>query len=213
MNDQFKCEGPGAMIMLANPNGTDRYIANGSTPILTPFRPLIIINSNFDMPMREIVAIGTDMNGFILHNCEIKPLGFHVQNTRCGGNMCDRQQENLGKCACYQMPNRSGNVMISFEVEVSLPDGKSFTTFFRSKWFLETFILKGNLPVGIRANSFEDYVIEERFFNALDAFTKYINSKGKFLVIGWAKRGEVMDQGVSQPSNGLPYNAPKTMVQ
>ena len=42
---------------------------------------------------------------------------------------------------------------------------------------------------------------------------KYINGKGKFLVQGWAKRGEVMDQNVDQPSNGLAHNAPKTMIQ
>ena len=42
---------------------------------------------------------------------------------------------------------------------------------------------------------------------------KYINSNGKFQVVGWAKRGDVMDQGVSQPNNGLPHNAAKVMVQ
>ena len=32
-------------------------------------------------------------------------------------------------------------------------------------------------------------------------------------MIGWAKRGEVMDQGVSQPNNGLHGTAAKVMVQ
>ena len=77
--------------------------------------------------------------------------------------MCDRQQDSLGKCAYYQMPNHSGNVVISVEIEVELPDGTSFTTFFRSKWFLEKYIFKGNLPVGIRADAFEDYEVEEFF--------------------------------------------------
>lgn len=98
-------------------------------------------------------------------------------------------------------------------MEVILPDGASFTTFFRSKWFLDKYIFKGNLPVGIRADAFEDYEVEERFSYRLDKIMKYINSKGKFLVVGWAKRGEVMDQNVDQPSNGLPHNTPKTMVQ
>ena len=31
--------------------------------------------------------------------------------------------------------------------------------------------------------------------------------------MGWAKRGEVMDQGVSQPNNGLHGTAAKVMVQ
>ena len=32
-------------------------------------------------------------------------------------------------------------------------------------------------------------------------------------MVGWAKRGEVMDQGVSQPNNGLHGTAAKVMVQ
>ena len=152
--------------MFANPSGSDKYLSNGATPILSPQRPLIIINNNFNLPMRQIVKEGTEMNGFILHECEVVPLGFYVQNTRCGGNMCDRQQESLSRCACYQMFNQSGNVMISVEIKVCLPDSTSFTTIFRSKWFLETYILNGNLLVGLRADSFEDYEIKEHFFNA-----------------------------------------------
>eukprot|EP00957_Ditylum_brightwellii_P055945 4239416-Ditylum_brightwellii.AAC.1 len=29
----------------------------------------------------------------------------------------------------------------------------------------------------------------------------------------WVKRGEVLDQGVDQPNNGLPYNAARTTVK
>ena len=101
------------MILLANPPTTDNFLANGSTPILIPHRPAIVINSNSNHKMRHIVIEGTDINGFILPNCEIEVLSFHVRNTRCGGNLCNRQQDNVGKCACYQMPNRSGNVIIS----------------------------------------------------------------------------------------------------
>ena len=42
---------------------------------------------------------------------------------------------------------------------------------------------------------------------------KYINRIEKFQVVGWAKRGEVMDQEVSQPNNGLHSTAAKVMVQ
>ena len=34
-----------------------------------------------------------------------------------------------------------------------------------------------------------------------------------FRIIGWVKRGEVLDQGVSQPSYGLSHNAPRILVQ
>ena len=67
-------------------------------------------------------------------------------------------------------------------------------------------------PIGTRANIFKDYEVKDRFFNAVDEVTKYINTLCKFWIIGWAKHSKVMDQGVAQPSHGLPHNAPRAMV-
>ena len=152
------------------------------------------------------------MNGYILTDYKVEVLSFYVRNTKCGGNLCDRQQDDISKCACYQMPNRAGNVIISLEVKITLHDGSVFNSYIRSKWFLETFILKGTLPIGTRASNFEDFEVEDRFFSAVDDVTKYINNLCKFQIIGWVKRGEVMDQGVAQPSQGLPHNAARSMV-
>ena len=33
------------------------------------------------------------------------------------------------------------------------------------------------------------------------------------MAVGWVKRGEVEDQGVDQPNNGLSHNAQRVMVQ
>ena len=201
------------MLLLVNPPGTDKFLANSGTPILMPVRPAIVINSNFILPVRTVITEGTDINGFILHNCSVRIKSFHVRNTKCGGNLCDRQQDNVGKCACYQMPNRSGNVIVAIEVEVTLENGTSFNTMFRSKWFLEKYVFSAPLPAGTRAISFEDYEVEDRLFAALDGVTNFINNVCNFRVIGWIKRGEVQDQGVDQPSKGLPHNAGKVMVQ
>ena len=78
------------MILLANPSATDIYLSSGTTHILEPRRPAIVINSNFDLPMRRIVKEGTSMNGFILRDCKVIAKSIFAQNTRCGGNMCDR---------------------------------------------------------------------------------------------------------------------------
>ena len=130
------------MILLANPPGTDNYIANGSTPILAPQKPVIVVNSNFDLPKREIITEGTDIHGFILLNCEIKVNGFVVRNTKCGGNLCDRQSNNIGQCACYQMENRSGNVIIQVDITLKCEDGNDINTKFSSKWFLRIICLR-----------------------------------------------------------------------
>ena len=205
--------GPGAMLLLVNPPGTDKFLANGSTPIISPQRPAAVINSRFTLPLKHIVTEGTDINGFIMNDCSVSVLSFQVRNTKCGGNMCDRQQETIGKCACYQMTNRSGNVVVSIEVRVTLHDGNTFNTVFQSKWFLEKYIMTAPLPAGTRAINFEDYEVEDRFFNALESVTEYVNRVCRFRVIGWVKRGEVQDQGVDQPSNGLPHNTSRVMVQ
>ena len=201
------------MILLANPPGTDNYLANGSTPILAPQKPIIVINSNFDLPKREIITEGTDIHGFILSNCKINVNGLVVRNTKCGGNLCDRQSINIGRCACYQMDNRSGNVIIQVDITINCEDGNSINTKFSSKWFLENYIFTGPLPVGTKAKSFDSYQVEDNLYDSLTNVIKYINDRCNFRVIGWVKRGEIQDQGVDQPSDGLPHNAARVLVQ
>ena len=201
------------MILLANPPGTDNYLANGSTPILAPQKPVIVVNSNFDLPKREIITEGTDIHGFILLNCIMKINGFVVRNTKCGGNLCDRQSNNIGQCACYQMDNRSGNVIIQVDITLKCKDGNDLNTKFSSKWFLENYIFTGPLPVGTKAKHFDSFDVEDKLYESLEKVTNYINNKCKFRIVGWVKRGEVQDQGVDQPSEGLPYNAARVLVQ
>ena len=149
----------------------------------------------------------------IIHDCTDSVLSFQVQNTKCSDNVCDRQQVSIGKGTCYQMHNRSGNVFISIEVQITIPGGSTFKTFIRSKWFSENFILAGELLPGIRASIFKDYEIGDRLYTYFESVTRYINDLCKFRVIGWAKSGEVQDQGVDQPSDDLPHNAALVMVE
>ena len=111
------------------------------------------------------------------------------------------------------MPNRSGNVIISAEVTVTLEDGKFFNTTFQSKLFMERIIFTEPLLAGTRETTFEEYEVEDRLFSALDRVTNLINNNGKFRLIGWVKRGEVQDHVVDQSSRGLPSNVGKVMVQ
>lgn len=73
------------------------------------------------------------------------------------------------------MPNRSGNVSIAIEVKVLCPDGSSFLTYLRSKWFFEKYIFTSELPSGTRANIFEDYVIGDGLFTAVEKVVEYVH--------------------------------------
>ena len=168
------------MILLPNPPGTDKYLANSATPILMPSCPVVVVKSNFILNTCEIYTEGTDLNGFILNDCTINARCFEVCITKCEGNLCNQQQDNLSKCTCYQILNRSGKVIASVEVSVTTPDRNSFVTKIRRKWFLETYILSSPLQSGPRAASFEDFDVEDRFFEAINNVLGYMNRRCKF---------------------------------
>ena len=187
-------------MLISNPPGTDRYIANGSTPILV-------------LPFCHIIVEGIDVNGFILNDYKIDVVLVQVRNTKCGGNLCDRQQESIGRCACYQMNNRTGNVIVTGKVVITLADGNSFSTSIRSKWLVENYIMSGPLPQGTQATHFGYFEVEDRHYKAWADVTEYVNRLGNFRIVGWAKCGEIQGQGVAQPVNGLQQNAARVMVQ
>ena len=197
------------MIMSTNVPDIEKFLATGTTPILVPVKPIIAINSNFHLKPCEIENEGTDINGFILHDCEIEVIGVDVRNTNCGGNLCDRQQEHIDKCCCFQMNNRSGNVVISIEVKVNLvnlPDKTSFRSEIRSKWFLEKYILTKPFFGGTRSSQFQSYRVEEKLEKSIVNIIDAINNICLFRIIGWTKRGVVTDISTEQPSGG--YNVP-----
>ena len=72
--------------------------------------------------------------------------------------------------------------------------------------------MTGELPSGTRASIFEDYEIGDCIYSYFESVNRYINELCKFYVISWAKCGEVQDQGVDQPSNGITRNAARVMI-
>ena len=165
--------------LVPNPSGTDRYLANSVTPILTPRKSVVIIKNSFNLPMQDIINKGTNMNGYILHDCKITHLGFLIQNTLYGDNMCNKQQESLSKCTCYQIMNYNDHIMSLVEDEVKV-NYLTFITILHSKWFINKYILMGSIPaVGIQAGTFEDWRVGDKLLDALHKIFSYFNDKGK----------------------------------
>ena len=54
------------------------------------------------------------------------------------------------------MHNRIGNVVISIEVQIKIPNGSTLKNSIRIKWFSKNFILTGDLLSGNRSYTFED---------------------------------------------------------
>ena len=123
------------MIMLTNPPTTDKNLTNSTTPVLMPYQPAIAINDNYNLLSRHIIIESIDLNGFIIEKYTVQVQSFQVKNTKCQGNLCNRQQDDIVKCACYQMTNHNTNVVISLDIQVTLEYGNSFQTTICSKWF------------------------------------------------------------------------------
>ena len=211
--------GVGAAVVLFNVPSIIQYMANGITPVITSYRAFKVVATELEYPERPISIEGTNITGYINHSASIRVIMVSVTDTNCGGKLCDKQaikDANIikDKCACLQALSRNGKPVFVIEVEVQCANGNSYTTEFISSNFMKEYIFIGDLPEGVRAHQFHEFEVENKLYNCISAVFTYINRHGGgFRVIGWSKRGEVLDQGVDQPNSGLPYNASRTMVE
>ena len=117
---------------------------------------------------RKIITEGTDIHSFILLNCKFNVNGFVVKNTKCGGNLCDRQSKNIEQSVCYQMDNRSRNIIIQVDITLKCKDGNNINTKFSSKCSLVNYIFMGSLPVGTKAKHFDSFDVEDKLYKSLE---------------------------------------------
>lgn len=160
------------------------------------------------------------MHGFLISGCTITLRSIEFVDSPCGGSFCDYQslmnnEVMANRCCCFQAMNRLGSVVVLMDIDIKTPgeNGSVFSARFVSKWFMMQYILTRPFPPGTNAFQFEDFIIEDRVFNSIRNQFNYFNGIGGITVIGWVKRGEVEDQGVDQPNNGLPHHAQRVTVQ
>ncbi len=90
---------------------------------------------------------------------------------------------------------------------------------FTSMWFINNYMLKERLGAYIRASYFSDPDIEDDLLSCTRKVMHYINEKGGFRIIGWAKCGMIQDQGATtqqdqgQQKYGQPTNHVNNMVE
>ena len=177
------------------------------------------MNSNFEIAESPVVMDGTSLNGFVLRSCDIRLLNISFLDTPCGGDMCDQQSVvsaggiHARRCACVQMNNRRGIAVVVYDIELELEDGSVVPTRLCSKWFSRKYVFSGPFAAGTSVATLEDFAVTDRIYDAAESVFNLINSNGGWLVYGWTKRGEIQDQAVDQPGNGLPHNAARVMVE
>ena len=122
------------MLLLVSPSETEKFLARGATPIAMLFRLAMVINGKIVPPVRDFVVECADIDGIILRDYSTRVKSSRACNMKCGRNLWNRQQDNVSKHVCYQVPNRNVKFIVAAEVEVTLEDRTSFSTIIRIKW-------------------------------------------------------------------------------
>ena len=90
---------------------------------------------------------------------------------------------------------------------------------FTSTWFMNNNMFKERLGAHIRASNFSKPDNEDELLNHTRKVMRYINDRGGFRIVGWAKRwmiqdqGEVAQQDQGQQRYGQPTNQGNNMVE
>ena len=207
--------GPGAFILIRSPRGIDKFMGDIQTPILCVNKPFIALHGNFVLPTRTPNPANR-ITGFVLNNMRMSSSNIDMFDTACTGKLCDKQGLYSGgrvanKCACANMVGRRHTPAMALNLEATDVSGQSYWfPEFSSTYFIDNFILRDEIPIGVRANDLMQYQIEDSLNEALEKVLELVNNTGGWTSIGWCKQGQVQDQAAAQ--EGV-YNAPQVQIQ
>ncbi len=92
--------------------------------------------------------------------------------------------------------------------------------YFTSMWFMHNYMFRERLGgTHIRASYFSNPDIEDELYSCTRKVMRYINDRGGFCIIEWAKRGTIQDQGATvqqdqgQQRYGQPTNQGNKMIE
>ena len=121
------------------------------------------------------------------------------------GSMCDKQ--NVYKpdgtmsraCSCMFNTQRTcaTTIVMDLGLQTTTHDDIIELTNFTSTWFVNNYIFTEKLVAHVRASHFTVDDIEDEVLLSTRQVLRYINERGGFRVIVWAKRGMIRDQGAA----------------
>jgi len=178
-------------------------------PIVDCRREIWPVFGNF--PLEEVLLPNEVLfAGFKRNNAEVVLLSCSAETTQCAGSMCDKQDlfrngRMEARCACMTNTQRMSVTTLVLQLKLLMNGGgeEMVINNFTSTWFVNNYILKDRLAPHIRASHFSSDIEDEILISTRRVF-KYINERGRFRIIGWAKRGMIRDQGagVQQENQG-----------
>jgi hypothetical protein len=178
-------------------------------PIVDCRREIYPIYGNFRM--REVLLPNEVVfTGFRNNNVTVRLLSCSAETTQCAGSMCDKQDlyrngRMEARCSCISNVQRMCPTTIVMQLQLQMNDNREemLINNFTSTWFVNNYVLTDKLAAHIRASHFSQDIEDDILESTRQVF-QYINKRGGFRIIGWAKRGMIRDQGagVQQENQG-----------
>lgn len=181
----------------------------GDIPIVNSLGGCVVMKTPSFLPSVKLnPSLPTGMTkAFVLNEMKLDFIYSAPRRTKCSGLFCDRQNvmdtlcRNRG-CGCYSMLSRRSNLAMVHAIKVK--DSSNNFVFqmedFSSNEF-EKLILKAPWPVTVTKTDLDNTDAKSGYDRVLDDIARYINRSGGFTIIGWYKRGEVVDQSNRDSGN------------
>ena len=159
-----------------------------------------------DVPINYGIQ-GGESFAFCLNQCSIECMNITAEESGCAGLFCDKQRilevrrYNQG-CCCYSFDSRRANMIIDHTLNIrhhSLQEIMHVPNYSSVKFSLH--YQSAVFSTQVRQTSLD---LTESYFNlddSVDKVIELINDNGGFTVIGWYKRGEVMDRTILHQNN------------
>jgi len=139
-------------------------------------------------------------SGFRTNNMTVKVLSKAAISTQCGGAMCDKQDlyrngRMESKCSCITNIQKLCRTTIDMQLRINnAGEEEMLINDFTSTWFMNNYMFRIRLGAHIKASYFSDPDIEDELLNCTRKVMRYINGRGGFRIIRWAKHGMIQDR-------------------
>ena len=137
---------------------------------------------------------------FVFNDAAVELKAVFPEESKCSGVFCDRQNcvannKSSKACGCYSNQNRLSSLVLCYDLllRYGTDRGKemnieNFTSLKFSKLFLDH-----DLPLSLTCNRLDNTEESFNLEDSIDSVLQYINETGGFTVVGWYKRGEIVD--------------------
>ena len=192
----------GTCVVILDPEPITDYLAMDMPLLVSPGSCLVM---KWKRPYTLSIDPGIPngiTKGFVLRHCKIEVTKTTALSSQCSGMFCDKQNvieaiKSRRGCGCYSMVGRTCDIVFSHNITICTQDGshhdsihaKGFTSY---KFDLQ--FMANPLPSSHSRNNYDN---TERMFELEDVIQETVrryNMKEGYSVIGWYKRGEIIDQ-------------------